>query len=92
MYETDYEYDVLDKIISEMRPVCIPAELVASAKITLEDGSVFTVGPEELEDVMNDDDKFDDLMITDISFVLDFEKFKETILDLERKILRSYNL
>jgi hypothetical protein len=77
----------LDRIFDEMDVDHIPAEFVKSAKIVYAQGGIQQVTAEELEDIMNHENSFQEMGIKDIGLILDVEIIRATIKEYSEAIL-----
>jgi hypothetical protein len=91
MATQDFE-DLLDKILSEIEPYHVPAEFVSAACVTDFDDEVHIITREELEEIMSDDDSFEDQGIAEIGLILNLSEVKETIRHFSEIILKDIAL
>lgn len=87
MVSTDHEG--LDQIINDLTPEHIPAELVAGARITSDDGAIYNVSTEELSDIVSDSDSLEEQGIAHIRLIVDLVQVREVIIHYSDKMLRS---
>lgn len=80
-------YDYIDKIIADLDFEYLPSEFVKCARVYKDDGSCEKMSMSELNDIFSSDDSPYDHGITEIKLEFDFEKFKETIIEIQKEIL-----
>ncbi len=90
--DEDKRYDYIDRIINNIDFEYIPAEFVRAAEISKDDDSKEIISPDELEEMFAYGDSPSELGIISISIIFDIEKFKQTVVEIQKEILKSASL